>query len=124
MESLDNRFTSQVDFKPFSCHNLSSIHAFVLHTNGLNIEADNIPELGGFLFRDFWSKYHNLYIKSKTPCLIRPFSEFPSMVAIDKFHSIYIYITNCLMSKFRNVSVLGGHWIYRCFQILFKIPGY
>jgi hypothetical protein len=33
---------------PFSCQNLSSIHAFVLHTNGLNVDADNIPELGGF----------------------------------------------------------------------------
>ena len=95
---------------PFSCHNLSSIHAFVLHTNGLNVDADNIPELGGFIFRDFGSKYHNLYIK--TPCLIRPFSEFPSMVAIDKFDCIYI--ANCLMSKFRNTSVLGGHCI--CFK--------
>ena len=29
------------------------------------------------------------------------------------------------MSKFRNTSVLGGHWIYRsCLQILLKIPGY
>jgi hypothetical protein len=45
---------------PFSCHNLSSIHAFVLHTNGLNVDVDNIPELGSFLFRDFGSKYHNL----------------------------------------------------------------
>jgi hypothetical protein len=88
---------------------------------GLKVDADNIPELGGFLSRDFGSKYYNLFIK--TPCLIRPFSEFLSMVAIDKFDCIYI--TNCLMSKFRNTSVLGGHWIYKsCFQILFKIPGY
>ena len=36
--------------------------------------------------RDFGSKYNNLYIK--TPLLIRPFSEFPSMVVIDKFDSI------------------------------------
>jgi hypothetical protein len=85
---------------PFSCHNLSSIHAFVLHTKELKVDADNIPELGGFLFRDFGGKYHNLYIK--TPCLIRPFSEFPSMVAIYKFDYIY---NNCLMSKFRNTSV-------------------
>jgi hypothetical protein len=31
----------------------------------------------------FVRKYHNLFIK--TPCLMRPFSEFPSMVAIDRF---------------------------------------
>ena len=30
---------------PFSCQNLSSIHAFVLHTNGLEVDADYIPEL-------------------------------------------------------------------------------
>jgi hypothetical protein len=48
----------------FSCQILSFIHAFVLHTNRLNINADNIPELGGFLFRDFRSKYHNLDIKT------------------------------------------------------------
>jgi hypothetical protein len=28
---------------------------------GLKVDADNIPELGGFLSRDFGSKYHNLY---------------------------------------------------------------
>ena len=71
---------------PFSYQNLSSIHAFILHTNGLKVDADYIPELGGFLSRYFGSKYHNLNIK--TPCLIRPFSEFPSMVAIDKFDCI------------------------------------
>ena len=76
---------------------------------GLKVDADNVPKLGGFLSRDSESKYHNLYIK--TPCLIRPSSAFPSMVAIDKFDCIYL--TNCLMSKFRNTSVLGGHWIYR-----------
>ena len=45
----------------FSCQNLSSIHASVLHMNGLKVDADYIPELGGFLSRDFGSKYHNLY---------------------------------------------------------------
>ena len=30
---------------PFFCQNLSSIHAFVLHTNGLEVDADYIPEL-------------------------------------------------------------------------------
>ena len=64
---------------------------------GLKVDADNIPEVGGFLSRDFGSKYHNLYIK--TPCLIRPFSEFPSMVAIDKFDCIYIYIYNKLLNE-------------------------
>ena len=34
---------------------------------GLKVDADNIPELGGFLSRDFGSKYHNLYIKL-APC--------------------------------------------------------
>ena len=104
----------------FLFHCTLSMHLSYTRT-GLKVDADNIPEVGGFLSRDCGSKYHNLYIK--TPCLIWPFSEFPSMVAIDKFDCIYI--TNCLMSKFRNTSVLGGHWIYRsCFQILFKIPGY
>jgi hypothetical protein len=88
----------------FLFHCTLSMHLSYTRT-GLKVDADNIPEVGGFLSRDFGSKYHNLYIK--TPCLIRPFSEFPSMVAIDKFD--YIYITNCLMSKFRNTSVLGGH---------------
>ena len=64
----------------FSCQILSFIHTFVLHTNGLKVDADYIPEL------DFGSKYHNLYIK--TPCLMRPFSEFSSMVAIDRFDCI------------------------------------
>ena len=55
---------------PFSCQNLSSVHAFVFHTNGLQVDADYIPELG-FSSRDFGSKYHNLY--STTPCLMRPY---------------------------------------------------
>ena len=59
---------------PFSCQNLSSIHAFVLHTNGLQVAADYIPELG-FSSRDFVSKYHNLY--STTPCLMRPIFRTP-----------------------------------------------
>ena len=54
----------------FSCQILSFIHAFILHMNGLNVDADYIPELG-FFSRNFGSKYHNLYIK--TPCLMRPF---------------------------------------------------
>ena len=59
---------------PFSCQNLSSIHAFVLHTNRLKVDADYIPELG-FSSQDFGSKYHNLY--STTPCLMRPFFRTP-----------------------------------------------
>jgi len=61
-------------FIPFSCQNLSSIHAFVLHMNGLKVDADYIPELG-FSSRDFGSKYHNLY--STTLCLMRPFFRTP-----------------------------------------------
>ena len=61
-------------FIPFSCQNLSSIHAFVLHTNGLKVDADYIPELG-FSSRDFGSKYHNIY--STTPCLMRPYFTVP-----------------------------------------------
>jgi hypothetical protein len=64
----------------FSCQNISSIHTFVLHTNGLKVDVDYIPELGFFFSGDLGSKYHNLYIK--TPCLMRPFSEFPSMVFV------------------------------------------
>ena len=59
---------------PFSCQNLSSIHALVLHTNGLQVDADYIPELG-VSSRDFVSKYHNLY--STTPCLMRPIFRTP-----------------------------------------------
>ena len=36
------------------CQNLSSIRAFVLHTNGLQVDADYIPELG-FSSR-FWEQ--------------------------------------------------------------------
>jgi len=32
----------------FSCQNLSSIHAFVLHMNGFKVDTDYIPELGFF----------------------------------------------------------------------------
>ena len=71
----------------FSCQILSFLHTFVLHTDGLKVDADYTPELG-FFSQDFGSKYHNLYIK--TPCLMWPFSEFPSMVAIDKFDCIFI----------------------------------
>ena len=39
----------------FSCQILSSIHAFVLHTNELKVDADYIPELC-FFSRDFGSK--------------------------------------------------------------------
>jgi hypothetical protein len=34
---------------------------------------------------------------------------------------LYIYITNCLMSKFRNTSVLGGYCI--CFKFCLKYQG-
>jgi hypothetical protein len=40
---------------------------------------------------NFVRKYHNLYIK--TPCLMRPFSEFHSVVAIDRFDCITKYLT-------------------------------
>jgi hypothetical protein len=38
---------------------------------------------------NFVHKYHNLYIK--TPCLMtmRPFSEFPLIVAINRFDYVY-----------------------------------
>jgi hypothetical protein len=72
---------------PFSCHNLSSIHAFVLHTNGLQVDADYIPELG-FSSRDFGSKYHNLY--STTPCLIRPFFRTPFN---GRYRQVWLYYT-------------------------------
>ena len=56
---------------PFSYQNLSTIHAFVLHTKGLKVDADYIPKLG-FSSWDFGSKYHNLY------SLMRPFVRTPS----------------------------------------------
>ena len=70
--------------RPFSCQNLSSIHAFVLHMNGLKVDADYIPELG-FSSRDFGSKYHNLY--SATPCLVRPFFRTPFS---GRYRQVYI----------------------------------
>jgi len=39
----------------FSCQILSCIHAFVLHTNGLKVDADYISELC-FFSQDFGSK--------------------------------------------------------------------
>ena len=71
---------------PFSCQNLSSIHAFVLHTNGLQVDADYIPELG-FSSRDLLSKYHNLY--STTLSYAIYFQNSLHMVAIDKFDCIH-----------------------------------
>jgi hypothetical protein len=41
------------DITHFSSQILVFIHAFVLHTNGLKVDVDYIPELGGFLSRDF-----------------------------------------------------------------------
>ena len=41
---------------PFSCQNLSSIHAFVLHANGLKVDADYIPGVGSYLWRVFLSR--------------------------------------------------------------------
>jgi hypothetical protein len=59
------------NFKTFFLfHCTRSMHLFSTWT-GLKVDADNIPELGGFLSQDFGSKYHNLYIK--TPCLIPGF---------------------------------------------------
>jgi len=40
----------------FSCQILSFIQAFVLHTIGLKVDADYMPELGFFFSRDFGSK--------------------------------------------------------------------
>jgi hypothetical protein len=71
---------------PCSCQNLSSIHAFVLHTNGLQVAADYIPELG-FSSRDFVSKYHNLY--STTPCLMRPIFRTPFN---GRYRQVWLYI--------------------------------
>jgi hypothetical protein len=54
----------------FLFHCTLSMHLSSTRT-GLKVDADNIPELGGFLrilSQDFGSKYNNLYIK--TPCLI------------------------------------------------------
>jgi hypothetical protein len=51
-----------------------------------------------FSSRDFGSKYHNLYIT--TPCLIRPFSEFPSMIAIDKFDYKFVIKRKLIISQF------------------------
>ena len=74
----------------FLFHCTLSMHLSYTRT-GLKVDADNIPEVGGFLSRDFGSKYYNLFIKTQILGLIRPFSEFLSMVAIDKFDCIYIY---------------------------------
>jgi hypothetical protein len=38
----------------FSCQILSFIHAVVLHTNRLKVDADYIPELGFFSLLKFW----------------------------------------------------------------------
>ena len=39
----------------FSCQILSFIHTFVLHMNGVKVDADYIPKLGFFTW-DFWSQ--------------------------------------------------------------------
>ena len=66
---------------------LSSIHAFVLHTKGLQVDVDYIPELG-FSSRDFGSKYHNLYLT--TPCLMRPFFRTPFN---GRYRQVWLYTT-------------------------------
>ena len=71
--------------RPFSCQNLSSIHAFVLHTNGLKVDADYIPELG-FSSQDFGRKYHNLY--STTPSLMRPLFRTPFS---GRYRQVWLY---------------------------------
>ena len=73
--------------RPFSCQNLSSIHAFVLHTNGLKVDADYIPEIG-FSSRDLGANI--ITSIQRLPVLCNLFSELPSVVAIDKFDCIYI----------------------------------
>jgi hypothetical protein len=40
---------------PFSCQNLSSIHAFVLHTKGLQVDVDLYTRTRFFLSR-FWEQ--------------------------------------------------------------------
>jgi hypothetical protein len=69
-------------------------------------ESIVLPELG-FSSRDFGSKYHNLY--STTPCLMRPFSELPSMVAIDKFD--YLFFSSPFRSVFANNSAFNLHFM-------------
>jgi hypothetical protein len=48
----------------FLFHCTLSMHVSSTRT-GLKVDADNIPELGGFLSRDFGSKYHNLYMTNR-----------------------------------------------------------
>jgi len=59
----------------------------------------------------------------KTPCLMRPFSEFPSIVTIDKFdcinkwtirHGVYIYGDHFLKAS------QGIYWYKWFFNHLFK----
>ena len=57
-----------------------------MHLSSTQVDVDYIPELG-FSSRDFGSKYHNL---DSTTVLCDLFTELPSMVAIDKFNSMYI----------------------------------
>jgi hypothetical protein len=82
---------------PFSCQNLSSNHAFVLHTNGLQVEVDYIPELG-FSSQDFVSKYHNLY--STTPCLMRPIFRTPFN---GRYRQVWLYIDKKFWSNISKV---------------------
>ena len=71
-------------FNTFFFISLYPFHAFCPPPRtGLKVDADNIPELGGFLSQDFGSKYHNLYIK--TPCLIPGF-QVRGRAHLEKLH--------------------------------------
>ena len=58
---------------PFSCQ-ISSIHAFVLPTNGLQVDADYIHELSFYLSR-FWEQISQPLFND--PLSLRPFFRTP-----------------------------------------------
>ena len=71
---------------PFSCQNLRSIHAFVLHTKRLQVDVDLYTRTRFFVSR-FWEQISQpLFNDPLSLCDL--FSELPSMVAIDKFDCI------------------------------------
>ena len=83
---------------PFSCQNLSSIHAFVLHTKGLQVDADYIPQTRFFSLEILGADITTSI--QRPPVLCDLFSELPSMVAIDKFDCI-LYLS-CNVKKPQN----------------------
>ena len=81
---------------PISCQNLSSIHAFVLHTKGLQVDVDLYTRTRFFLSR-FWEQISQPLFNDP-PVFCDLFSELPSMVIIDKFDCILIlnwYTVQC-----------------------------